>query len=94
MHPLQQNIILHLINKKLLKTIPLQYVITHSKNTFLYAHKSFQFFNLIMNALDYFLIHTMVGICEFQFKNVKDSLIIFRKIYDKYINFAKYVEGI
>jgi hypothetical protein len=47
-----------------------------------------------MNALDYFLIHTMVGICEFQFRNVKDSPIFFSKIYDKYIIFVKYVESI
>jgi len=33
-------------------------------------------------------------ICEFQFKNVEDSLIFFSKIYDKYIVFAKYVESI
>jgi hypothetical protein len=46
-----------------------------------------------MNTFDYFLIHTMVGICEFQFKNVEDSLIFFNKIYDKYILiFAKYVK--
>jgi hypothetical protein len=49
----------------------------------------FQFNN---EPLTISLSRTMVGIFEFQFRNVKDSLIFFSKIYDKYIIFAKYVE--
>ncbi len=71
MHPLQKKK-LNLDNKNLLKNMfPLPYVIYYPKHTILQTYK-WHFYILVMDILNYFLMHIISKCFELQFVNLKN----------------------